>query len=156
MLVPLLGLVLVLLGVRQFVGVGDYTGENDKRLSSLPMPPGAERTLSEDSASEGEGGILTFLSHVLGGAAANGWTTRWELQVPAGTTASTILQRYETELVADGWTVSERCCGGGDTIVGFTRGEESVVVNVDNLGASRYEVSVDVHAARTHRKEIGQ
>lgn len=147
---------LLLLGVRQFVGVARYTGDNERRLSSLPKVPGAERTLSQDSASEGEGGILRLLSHALGGEAPNGWTTRWEFQVPVGTSPVAVLQRYETALVADGWTVSERCCHDADTIVGFTRGEESVVVNVDSLSANRYEVAVDVHAARTHRKEIGQ
>lgn len=156
MLILLLALALVLLAVRQFVGVADYTGENERRLSSLPRIPGTERTLSQDSASEGEGGILTFVSHVLGGAAANGWTTRWEFHVPGGTTASAILQGYEAGLVADGWTVAERCCNGTPAIVGFTRGGESVVVNVDNLSVNRYEISVDVHAARTYRKDIGQ
>ena len=153
--VPLLGLALLLLAVRQLVGVGNYSDANERRLSSLPQVAGAQRTLSQDSASEGEGGLLTFVAQLLGGAAANGWTTRWEFHVPPGTTADAVLQRYETGLVADGWTVSERCCGGRN-FVAFSRGEESVVVNVDSLSANRFEVAVDVHAARTHRKEIGQ
>jgi hypothetical protein len=154
--VPVLGVAMLLLGLRFFVGVGYYAGENERLLNSLPKVPGAERMLTQNSVSAGEGGLLTVLSQTLGGAAANGWTTRWEFHAPAGTTASRVLQRYETEMVAAGWTVSERCCGDASSIVNFTRGEQSVSVNADNLGVGRYEVAVDVHAARTHRKEIGQ